>query len=327
MAQQDLTRKTVSTTVNTNPAPKLKQVEYDNTPFEYKPGTSVLDIINLGRNQEQVFEDQEQRQIKLAKIKAATDFFKSLGLLAGGGYANIPQYQENNMVPQLFNTIDKLRSDKLQSQRYYSELANRTRQQDYQNQLSAYNKQQDRNFQQSKFNADQENKAALEQYKQGGQKIQETYEDRTLEKDRLGVSKFNAETARLNYNLRAEDKSDKSGNNDVIFTINQPDGTQKALTQDKALQLVDRVVSDLKEKQKSGTYILSPQEEEIVAQSKNAKINRGQLTKTIDLIRQTYTSGEYDPYWTQRGKKSLLPQQPTLPKQAVTTQRKSLLPK
>lgn len=327
MAKQDLNRRTVTSTVNTQPMPTLVRAEYDNTPFEYKPGTSVADIISLGKSQSQVFDDQEQRQIKLAKVKAATDFFKSLGLLAGGGYANTPQYQDNGLVPQLFQNIDKLRSDKMQSDRYYGELANRTRQQDYQNQLTSYNKLREQDYQQTKFNADQANRANMKQYEQGGQRIQEIYEDQTLANKRLGVQQYQAETARIRAEKSGEKEDKNKGNNDVIFTINQPDGTQKELNQGNALKLVDRVVADITEKKKSATYVLSPEEEQILAQAKNAKINRGQLTKTVDLIRKTYNAGEYEPYWTKSGKKMLLPGQSAPILAPQQTQRKSLLPK
>ena len=74
-------KQTVTKTTNTQEAPEVVPVEYnpDDTPFEYKEGMSVHDILERGRVKKQSLEDQEKRMQRLAKVSCCRRFVYGLG--------------------------------------------------------------------------------------------------------------------------------------------------------------------------------------------------------------------------------------------------------
>ncbi len=332
-----LTRKTVTTTSNDLPAPKVEQIAPDNTPFQYTPGTSVTDLLRQGQVQQKTLVDQEARTKKLMKIQAFADLFKSLGGLAGDGYANVQQQQTSPQLLRAFGEVDRIRQDKIKSEQYYAEAARRAQKDDYTTQLTAFNKERDRRFQTDRFNAAEANKASMQQYKDGGSKVQDVYQDRTLDERRANTAAYQAQTARM----RAEATQNKTGkmtekekkeqeNSEVVFTINKEDGSKQSLTKGRALALVDRVEKDLKEKVQAKRGVITPQEVAIMNALKGAKVDKKTLTKAIDIIRQHDKTNQYGDYWLQEKgepqRKSMLPQSNKPATQQQQAPRKSLLP-
>jgi len=333
-----LTRKTVTTTTNDLPVPKVEQIAPDNTPFQYTPGTSVTDLLRQGQTQQKTLVDQETRAKKLMKIQAFADLFKNLGGLAGSGYANVQQQQTSPQLLRAFGEVDRIRQDKIKSEQYYAEAARRAQKDDYTTQLTAFNKERDRRFQADRFNAGEANKASMQQYKDGNSRVQEVYQDRTLDERRANTAAYQAQTARM----RAEATQNKTGkmtekerkeqeNNEVVFTIKRDDGSSQSLTKGRATALVDRAENDLKEKIKAKKGVITPQEVEIINALKSAKVDKKALTKAIDLIRKYDKTGQYKDYWMEeRGepqRKSMLPQSnKPATQQQQQAPKKSLLP-
>jgi hypothetical protein len=324
--QENKLRTTVAKTVNPNPLPEVQQIQPDTTPFVYTPGTSVLDIIKQGKRQEEVYQAQEVDLKKQAKLNAYMDFFKSLGGLAGGGWANVQQYQPSPYLTQAFGKIDQLRQDKQTSQQYYDEMARRGQKEDYNTQLSAYNRSQDKNFQIQKANTDALNRRNLEQYKMGAEKV--TTIDDPLAEKRAETSAFNAQTARIRAEKgpQSQNKAEKkeAEEKEVIYTLNKPEGSTQ-ITKERATKLVERVEKDLKD----NTKILSPEEEQIREALKDAKLDKKALIKAIDLIRKYDKTGKYKGYWIEQKKEDTAPKSflPQSPKTQSNTPKKSLLPK
>lgn len=293
-------KQTVTRTTNTMSAPEVVAVDYelDDTPFEYREGMTVHDILERARTHKKGLEDEQGRVQRMAKVAAVGDFFKALGGLAGGGYASPVQYQPSPYLTRAFSEIDRLRSDRNKADMYYDDLTRRTRQEDYNNQFKAYLQERDRKdkygYQSAKSKADAQNKANLEAYKGSAEKITETFEDPTRWKQeqalrgrQIAVQESNSETSRLRAENAAKGKSDP-----VILTVKEGDKAH-TITKSQAEKLVKRAKSELKD------IIENPAtsvHREIAKALANAEVDNPSLSQAVHMLRK-YMPDDYGRYF------------------------------
>lgn len=291
---------TVTRTTNTMQAPEVVAVDYelDDTPFEYREGMTVHDILERARTHKKGLEDEQGRVQRMAKVAAVGDFFKALGGLAGGGYASPVQYQPSPYLTRAFSEIDRLRSDRNKADMYYDDLARRTRQEDYNNQFKAYLQERDRKdkygYQSAKSNADAQNKANLEAYKGSAEKITDTFEDPTrwkqeqaLRSRQIGVQEKNAE-----INMKKAEKDIESKKDPVILTVKN--GTKAStITKSQAEKLVKRAKTELKNLIEAP---LTGNDRELARALSNAEVDVKSLATAVNLLRK-YNPDDYGLYF------------------------------
>jgi hypothetical protein len=299
-------KKTTTTTVATNPLPTAQGVDYQYSqrPFKYEPGQSVLDIMSQAKVNNQMLEDEQARATRMAKIAAFTDFFRSLGNLAGGGYAPIQLQQSSPYLQQAFQEADNARRQRLQSDIYYNEQERKARQEDYNQQLKYHqDTEKERNkygYEAAKIKADQQFKAGLEGFKAGQQKQTTEYVDPTelnLKKRQVEIQAENAQSNRI--------RAEKSGMTKAPFL----EFKGKKMDISGAQQLVNEVISrygDLANMTDLEAQKLSPLEKEIRSDISNLKrtIDAGDIERSNNAIRAVAlkylakdTKGEFDKYF------------------------------
>lgn len=293
-------RQTVTRTTNTMQAPEVVPVVYepDDTPFEYREGMTVHDILERARTHKKGLEDEQGRVQRMAKVAAVGDFFKALGGLAGGGYASPVQYQPSPYLTRAFSEIDRLRSDRNKADMYYDDLTRRTRQEDYNTQFKAYLQERDRKdkygYQSAKSKADAQNKANLEAYKGSAEKITETFEDPTrweqeqaLRSRQIGVQEKNAE-----INMKKAEKDIESKKDPVILTVKN--GTKAStITKSQAEKLVKRAKTELKNLIEAP---LTGNDRELARALSNAEVDVKSLATAVNLLRK-YNPDDYGLYF------------------------------
>ncbi len=304
-------KQTVTKTTNTQEAPEVVPVEYnpDDTPFEYKEGMSVHDILERGRVKKQSLEDQEKRMQRLAKVAAVGDLFTALGGLAGGGYATPTQYKPSPYLTRAFSEIDRLRSSRERSDEYYDNLASKTRQDDYNNQLKLHLQNKETRdkygYQSAKAKADAQNRANLEAYKSSSERVTDTYEDPTkwkqeqsLRSRQIDVQETNAESNRI----RAE-RTTKGKEDPIILTINNG-SKSSTITQSQAEKLVKRAKVELKDLIE---LPVSEEDKELAIALANSEIDKQSLAAAVSLLRK-YNPGDYGKYFDSKESSTTGPQ-------------------
>lgn len=316
-----------SWTENTGPAPTVVPVQYqpDNTPFEYKEGMSVLDIINQGKQKKQQIGDQKERAQKAAKIAALGDFFASLGGLAGGGYANVKEYQPSPYLTKAFAEIDRLRNEEDQADMYYNELARKTRDQDYNSKLKEFLQSKDKvdryGFQAAQTNATAANRANLEAYKQQGTKVTQTVEDPTkwraeqaLRAQQIAIQQQNADANQLRADKYQSGSTKKDKPEDETILTVEREGKKIVLKKSQAEMMIKRAKEEMK-----GVTPITKEEIELMDALRKADVNKEQLAKAARLL-QKYRPNDYEVYF--KPEDITTPPAPSKPKGSFLPQKK-----
>lgn len=215
MATQDYTKTTVKKSENNTPL-DLQSYTPDNTPFQYTPGQSVIDIIRQGKQQEKQLANDEDRARKNAKIAALTDFFSALGKVAGGGYAPVQQYQQSPYLTKSLSEVDRLRNmqyqSRYQTRKDYNDAVNL----DYNNQLKTHLQNKSAIDRAGADAVNANNRAAIEKYKAGTTTTTQEIEDpRKIEQDnKFKQAQINIQQQRENR-LSNKDISTKSSEKEV----------------------------------------------------------------------------------------------------------------
>lgn len=327
-----------SWTENTSQGPEVVSVDFksDNTPFEYTEGMSVHDIISRGKRHKQTLEDEQVRMQRAAKVGALGDFFKALGGLAGGGYANTQQYQPSPYVTRAFAEIDRIRNDRTRADMYYDELARKTKQEDYNTQLRAFLQNKDRtdryNYQTAQANATAQNRANVEVYKNQGQKITETTEnpqrwqgEQALRARQIGVQEQNTESSRIRadkYKSPSTKREETEAQaKEVILTVTNKDAkTTATITREQAEKLIKIARIDFKDTK--DITALSKEGKELMDALNKADIDKAHLARATNLLRK-YRPAQYEAYFKTN---TATPEQVALPAQQQTQTKGSFLP-
>lgn len=303
-------RETSTATVATNPLPETKGIDfqYQQAPFKYQPGSAVYDVFSQAKQQKQILQDEQARATRMAKIAAFTDFFKSLGNLAGQGYAPVPQQQTSPYFQRAFEQADQARRQQLQSDLQYNDLARKVQQEDYNQQLKYHQEaEKERNkygYEAAKMKADQQFRAGVEGYRAGQQKVTQEYTDPTERDAKLDLAKrdtaareMNAQTARLR--ATQQKKSDTEEKPFLIYN-NKKMGISGAQQVINDLNDIYKRIENVPDNQ------LSPLEREVQSDlaNMNRMMNSGDVEKSNNAIRYVAlkylakdTKGQFNKYF------------------------------
>lgn len=259
-----------SSTTQTSTTTREKPDEFtftppQQTPFSYDPGGGLIQFFPKKPDYDQ---DRERRLKQVERVASLGEVFKSLGQLAGGGYAPVRENGENKTKLRAFAELDRMRreySDKL------ADWENRkfvTQAQDYQGQKNAHiaaeDKKEVREFGIAKTNYD-----AGERFKdttaiRKGQSHTSTRED---------AEKFLTENA---YNaFRA---GGGSGKKDDKFVYRDTDGTI-TVNKDQLIQFC----GELERKSKRLT----------AADKKELDLKEDELRDDLEVMKNALAGGTY----------------------------------
>lgn len=306
------------------------------TPYEYRDGQSILDILSQAKSHKETLADKEKRSAKMAKFAGWSNFISALSNLAGGGYTST-RHQVNPMLSKSLEDLGNSQEEKTRADLYYQELLRKTRAEDYNNGLKnhlAVQKQvNDLGFKTAQFDAQRRGKAADNIYNAGIQTTTEKVispEEQARRDRELNIRQQSANASTLRAQKSGSDDNKSAG--EKPFLQIRKGGVIKTMGISQAQQVINDVAAMHKGIANKPDEQLTVLEKEIKADMSN--INRqmgsGNIEATNNLIRaialkylSTDTQGRWDSYYTQDGSApagSMLP-----PKQGQAQTKKSLL--
>lgn len=274
-----------------NDAPlEIQTYTPSNEPFVYSPGSNVLDIIRQSNRQQTYLQDQERLAKRNAKIAAYTDFFKSLGQLAGGGDAPVAQYQPSPYLQKAFKMIDDYNNQKYQYQSYYDKMYQTAVQKDYANKYTEYKDARTAKDKAGIAAVDASNKGAIEKFRANTTEVSQVQEDpRKMAKEAeykertLKIQQQNADSnaARASDSRRKTDAYIAKGGASTkapFLSYKKKDGAVITLDKSQATQVINDILKKFSSLSEKPEKELTDLEKEIV--------------KDMSMVRQSFNSSE-----------------------------------